>query len=77
MKSKSNGRPRNVRLRNGGSLIFRLQLEEAGQDIVEYSMLLVLLGIVAVLILTGMGLSISRVWQKITTAFQAADTMIP
>ena len=39
--------------------------DESGQDIVEYSLLLVLIAAVAVLILTGMGTSINKVFEKI------------
>ena len=39
--------------------------DESGQDIVEYSLLLVLIAAVAVLILTGMGTSINNVFTKI------------
>jgi pilus assembly protein Flp/PilA len=51
--------------------------DESGQDIVEYSLLLVLIGAVAVLILTGMGSSISNIFTKIKTSLESADTNIP
>lgn len=51
--------------------------DENGQDIVEYSLLLVLIGAVAVLILTGMGTSISSIFNKIRTSLQNADAAIP
>ena len=50
--------------------------DESGQDIVEYSLLLVLIGAVAVLILTGMGTSIGNIFTKIQTALNNADTSI-
>lgn len=51
--------------------------DESGQDIVEYSLLLVLIGAVAVLILTGMGASISSIFNKISTTLSQADSNIP
>ena len=50
--------------------------DERGQDIVEYSLLLVLIGAVAVLILTGMGTSIKNIFAKITTSLDQADAKI-
>lgn len=50
--------------------------DESGQDIVEYSLLLVLIGAVAVLILTGMGTSIKSIFQKITTSLEQADANV-
>ena len=50
--------------------------DESGQDIVEYSLLLVLIGAVAVLILTGMGTSISNIFNKIKTSLESADANI-
>lgn len=46
--------------------------DESGQDIVEYSLLLVLIGAVAVVILTGMGTSISKIFDKISNALNTA-----
>jgi Flp pilus assembly pilin Flp len=51
--------------------------DERGQDIVEYSLLLVLIGAVAVLILTGMGTSISSIFTKIKSTLDNADQSIP
>jgi Flp pilus assembly pilin Flp len=51
--------------------------DESGQDIVEYSLLLVLIGAVAVLILTGMGTSIKNIFGKITASLDGADNAIP
>ncbi len=51
--------------------------DESGQDIVEYSLLLVLIGAVAVLILTGMGASISSIFNKISGTLSQADSNIP
>lgn len=50
--------------------------DESGQDIVEYSLLLVLIGAVAVLILTGMGTSISNIFNKITNSLTQAENRI-
>ena len=45
--------------------------DESGQDIVEYSLLLVLIGAAAILILTGMGTSINNIFKKVS---QVLDT---
>lgn len=50
--------------------------DESGQDIVEYSLLLVLIGAAAILILTGMGTSITNIFQKIAGTLSAADQSI-
>ncbi len=50
--------------------------DESGQDIVEYSLLLVLIGAAAVLILTGMGTSITSIFTKIKNMMQQADSSI-
>lgn len=50
--------------------------DESGQDIVEYSLLLVLIGAVAVLILTGMGTSIGNIFNKIKASLEQADNNI-
>jgi len=50
--------------------------DESGQDIVEYSLLLVLIGAVAVLILTGMGTSIGNIFNKIKASLEQADANI-
>ena len=47
--------------------------DESGQDIVEYSLLLVLIGAAAILILTGMGTSITNIFQKIKTTLDTAN----
>ena len=50
--------------------------DESGQDIVEYSLLLVLIGAAAVLVLTGMGTSIGNIFRKIESALKAGDESI-
>ncbi len=50
--------------------------DERGQDIVEYSLLLVLIGAVAVLILTGMGRSIGNIFTKIGNLLNQAETNV-
>ena len=49
---------------------------EQGQDIVEYSLLLVLIGAAAVFILTAMGESISQIFSKINTRLSTANDAI-
>jgi pilus assembly protein Flp/PilA len=50
--------------------------DECGQDIVEYSLLLVLIGAAAIFILTTMGASITNIFSKINTKLQSADAQI-
>ena len=50
--------------------------EEQGQDIVEYSLLLVLIGAAAVFVLTAMGASISQIFNKINNKLSEANTKI-
>lgn len=46
-------------------LINHFLRNEEGQDIVEYSLLLVLIGAVALIFLSGMGLSVNSILSKI------------
>lgn len=46
--------------------------DESGQDIVEYSLLLVLIAAVAIVILTTMGQSVNSIFNRITTALNTA-----
>ncbi len=57
-------------------MIRQLFKDERGQDVVEYSLLLVLIGAAAVFILTTMGASISNIFSKINTKLQSADEKI-
>ena len=50
--------------------------EEDGQDIVEYSLLLVLIGAAALFVLTTMGKSISDIFSKINVKLSSANTAI-
>lgn len=50
--------------------------DESGQDIVEYSLLLVLIGAAAVFILTAMGESISQIFSKINARLSTANDAI-
>lgn len=50
--------------------------DESGQDIVEYSLLLVLIGAAALFILTIMGSSISGIFSKIASKLNQADAAI-
>ena len=51
-------------------------MDEQGQDIVEYSLLLVLIGAAAVFVLTTMGQSISQIFSKINTKLATANNSI-
>lgn len=50
--------------------------DEQGQDIVEYSLLLVLIGAAAVFVLTAMGTNISAIFSKINTRLSTANQQI-
>jgi len=50
--------------------------DEQGQDIVEYSLLLVLIGAAAVFVLTAMGQSISSIFSKINDRLTTANNSI-
>ncbi|HMV83867.1 MAG TPA: Flp family type IVb pilin [Blastocatellia bacterium] len=50
--------------------------DEQGQDIVEYSLLLVLIGAAAIFVLTTMGQSISSIFNKINTKLTTANSSI-
>jgi len=50
--------------------------DEAGQDMVEYSLLLVLLGAVSIFLLTAMGQSVTDIFQKITNKLTSAGATI-
>jgi len=57
-------------------MLTRFLKDESGQDVVEYSLLLVLIGAAAVFILTTMGASISNIFSKINSKLQSADAKI-
>jgi len=50
--------------------------DEYGQDVVEYSLLLVMIGIAAVITLTVMGTSITSIFSKISVKLSQADRSI-
>lgn len=50
--------------------------DEQGQDIVEYSLLLVLIGAAALFVLTAMGTSISGIFSKINDRLSSANASI-
>ena len=50
--------------------------DEQGQDIVEYSLLLVLIGAAALFVLSSMGLSISQIFSKINTKLTSANEAV-
>lgn len=51
--------------------------DESGQDVVEYSLLLVMVGVAALLIISAMGVSISGIFSKISDKLNAANNAIP
>jgi pilus assembly protein Flp/PilA len=50
--------------------------DEQGQDIVEYSLLLVLIGAAAIFVLTSMGASITSIFSKINLRLTTANNSI-
>lgn len=57
-------------------MISQFLKDEQGQDIVEYSLLLVLIGAAAIFVLTAMSTSISSIFQKISNRLNSADAAI-
>lgn len=56
--------------------MFNFIRDEQGQDIVEYSLLLVLIAAAAIFLLTSMGASISQIFSKINARLSAANDAI-
>ena len=48
----------------------QLLTEECGQDMVEYSLMLVLIGAILLIYLTGVGLNVSTILSKIGTKIE-------
>ena len=57
-------------------MITKFLKDEAGQDIVEYSLLLVLIGAAAIFVLTAMSTSISSIFNKINIRLSEADKAV-
>lgn len=57
-------------------MIKKFLTDEQGQDIVEYSLLLVLIGAAAIFLLTAMGQSISAIFNKINDRLSTANDSI-
>ena len=57
-------------------VILNFWKDEKGQDIVEYSLLLVLIGAAALIIITQMGVSINNIFSKISGKLEEADKVI-
>lgn len=51
-------------------------MDEQGQDIVEYSLLLVLIGAAALFVLTAMGQSITQIFSKINERLSTANAAV-
>lgn len=63
-------------LGRGFQMIKEFVSDERGQDVVEYSLLLVLIGTVALFVLTLMGTSISEIFSKISDRLSEADNRV-
>ena len=50
--------------------------DEEGQDVVEYSLLLVLIAAASIFVLTAMGSSIGQIFSKINTRLNTANSSI-
>lgn len=50
--------------------------DEEGQDIVEYSLLLVLIGAASLFVLTAMGQSITAIFSKINDRLSSANAAV-
>ena len=51
-----------------------LWTDEAGQDLVEYSLLLAFIALATVALLNGVSSSVKNLWQKTSTALTSAVT---
>lgn len=54
-----------------------LLTDDAGQDVVEYSLLLTLIGAVVLIYITGLGMNLSNLLQKISARLDTASRLIP
>lgn len=54
----------------------RFWKDEAGQDVVEYSLLLVLIGAAALFVLSTMGQSITEIFSKINVKLTSANQSV-
>ena len=63
-------------MENSLKAVKRFVTDEAGQDIVEYSLLLVLIGAAALFVLSIMGQSISQIFSKINTKLTSANEAV-
>jgi Flp pilus assembly pilin Flp len=50
--------------------------DERGQDIVEYSLLFILIGAISVLLLAAMSGNVSSIWSKITNTLFGANEQL-
>lgn len=57
-------------------LIKNFVSDEQGQDVVEYSLLLVLIGMAAIFILTAMGRSIGDIFSRINEKLSTANSSL-
>ena len=57
-------------------MITQFLKDESGQDVVEYSLLLVLIGTAALFVLSSMGVSIGQIFNKINSKLSSADASI-
>ncbi|MFN7949144.1 MAG: Flp family type IVb pilin [Blastocatellia bacterium] len=58
------------------NLIRNFIKDEGGQDVVEYSLLLVLIGAAALFVMTTMGASIKSIFTKIGQKLSQADSAL-
>ena len=63
-------------LTNLQQILKDLLSDEQGQDLVEYSLLLVLIGAVAMLYLTGAGINIAGIFSKVSLRVEQASQTI-
>ena len=58
------------------TMITQFLKDESGQDVVEYSLLLVLIGTAALFVLSSMGANISGIFSKINSKLSSANASI-
>ncbi len=54
------------------SYVRKLSLDEQGQDLVEYSLLLAFIALTAIALLSSAGGSVKNIWTKINTSLTSA-----
>jgi Flp pilus assembly pilin Flp len=57
--------------------ILQFLTDESGQDMVEYSLMIVLIGTVLMIYLTGMGMNLTSIVQKVGAQLELLSSKMP